>query len=324
MTDAMQFQTVGGPEVMKLTGIELPNPGPNEVRLLQTAIGLNYIDIYHRSGFYPMPLPGVPGLEAAGIVDQVGAQVTAFKPGDRVVYGRGPLGAYATERNIAAEELVLLPEKVSDKTAASVMLKGLTAWYLLHQTFTVRSGDTILVQAAAGGVGLLLCQWAKMLGCRVIGTVGSPEKAVLAKTYGCEEVILYRTEDVAARVRALTEGAGVPVVYDAVGQATFTASLDALQPFGMLVSYGQASGPIPPFDLSELARRGSLYVTRPSMTDYMRDTKLYHKAATDLLALVAVGKLTVTTAQTFALKDAAAAHRALENRETVGSTVLLP
>ena len=323
MTDAMQFTMAGGPEVMKLTTLDLPKPAAGEVRILQTAIGLNYIDVYHRSGLYPVKTPCIPGLEAAGIVDEVGAGVS-LKPGDRVAYGRGPMGAYVTERNIAEKELILLPDAVSDKVAASVMLKGLTAWYLLHQTYPVRKGDTILIHAAAGGVGLLLSQWAKHIGCRVIGTVGSSEKAAIARAHGCDEIILYRTEDVALRVKALTGGKGVPVVYDAVGKTTFTSSLDSLQPLGMMVSYGQASGPLPPFDLSELAKRGSLYITRPSLGDYMKDDATYRTAAISLLAMIAAGNLKVTTAQTFALKDAVAAHKALESRSTTGSTILIP
>jgi len=324
MADAMQFLAAGGPEVLSPVKLDLPLPGPGEVRLRHTAIGLNYIDVYHRSGLYPVPLPAIPGLEAAGVVEALGEGVSGLTVGARVAYCRGPLGAYAKYRNIAAKHLVTLPDGVNDTVAASVMLKGLTAWYLLHETFPVRAGETILVHAAAGGVGQLLCQWAKSIGCRVIGTVGSEAKAVTATQAGCDEVILYRSEDVASRVRALTKGEGVPVVYDAVGKATFMASLDALKPLGMMVSYGQASGPIAPFDVAELSRRGSLFLTRPSLMDYMADDATYARAAKALMAMLEGGKLTVRTSQRYALMDAVSAHRALEARETSGSTVLIP
>ncbi|MFM9889228.1 MAG: quinone oxidoreductase family protein [Rickettsiales bacterium] len=323
MVDAIQFARTGGPDVLQLAEVTLAAPGPGQVRLRHTAIGLNFIDTYHRSGLYPVPLPATPGMEAAGVVEVVGEGVN-LAIGTRVVYGRGPMGAYASARLIAARECVVIPEGVSDAVAASALLKGLTAWYLLHETFPVKKGDTILVHAAAGGVGLILCQWAKQLGCRVIGTAGSAEKASLACEHGCDEVILYRNEKVAERVRALTGGEGVPVVYDAVGASTFIASLDSLQPKGMMVSYGQASGVIPPFDLRELAGRGSLFITRPSLMDYVRDDATYQRAATALLARIARDDIRVGAAQQFALKDAASAHRALEARETKGSTVLVP
>ena len=324
MVDAIQFRTPGKAEVLRMTQIELSNPIEGEVRLRHTAIGVNFIDIYHRTGLYPVKLPAILGMEAAGVIEAVGEGVSDFKVGDRVAYGRGPMGAYATARNISTKELIAIPEKVSDETAASAMLKGLTAWYLLHQTFPVSKGDTILVHAAAGGVGLILSQWAKKLGCRVIGTVGSPDKAVQAKANGCDEVILYRNEDVAARVMEFTAGTGVDVVYDAVGKTTFTASLDSLKNQGMLVSYGQASGPIPPFDITELSKRGSLYLTRPSLKDYMRDHATYQKAGKALLAMIAAGDIKISTAQRYPLREAAAAHRALEVRQTTGSTILIP
>lgn len=323
MVDAMQFTQPGGPDMLQPAQVTLAAPGAGQVRLRHTAIGLNYIDTYHRSGLYPVPLPAIPGMEAAGVVEEVGEGVS-LAVGTRVVYGRGPMGAYAAERLIGANECVVIPEGVSDGVAASALLKGLTAWYLLHETFPVKKGDTILVHAAAGGVGLILCQWAKQLGCRVIGTVGSVQKAALAHDHGCDEVILYREEKVAERVRALTGGGGVPVVYDAVGASTFVASLDSLQPKGLLVSYGQASGVVPPLDLRELAARGSLFVTRPSLMDYVRDDATYHRAATALLGRIARGEIRVNAAQQFALKDAAVAHRALEARETTGSTILVP
>lgn len=324
MVMAMQFSQPGVSDVLKPVETTLPPPGPGEVRLRHTAIGLNYIDTYHRSGLYPVKLPCTPGLEAAGVVEEVGPQVGSLRAGDRVVYGRGPIGAYAERRNIAAGECIPIPDSVSDETAASVMLKGLTAWFLLHETFPVRKGDTILVHAAAGGVGLILTQWAVWRGASVIGTAGSEAKAKIAQEHGCGPVILYRRENVAERVKSLTSGRGVDVVYDAVGKDTFVASLDSLRPKGMMVSYGQASGPIPPFEVSELAKRGSLFLTRPSLMDYMRDEVTYRKAATDLLREIAHGHIKVQTEQRFSLRDAAAAHRALEARETVGSTVLIP
>lgn len=324
MVDAIQFRASGSPDVLKLVDITVPPPAAGDVQLRQKAIGLNFIDVYHRTGLYPVKLPATPGMEAAGVVEAVGDGVTALKVGDRVAYGRGPMGAYAAVRNIAAKECIKIPDGVSDEIAASVMLKGLTAWFLLHQTFPVRSGDPILVQAAAGGVGLILTQWAKKMGCRVIGTVGNEEKAAIARAHGCAEVILYRTQDIAAKVREFTGGAGVPVVYDAVGRSTFIASLNSLRPFGMMVSYGQASGPIPVFDISELAKRGSLFLTRPSLMDYMADDAVYREAAAALFAMIAKGDIKMNPPKTFALKDAANAHRALETRQTTGSTILVP
>lgn len=324
MVDAIQFTRTGEAEVLRFVAQNPLAPAPHEVRLRHTAIGVNFIDIYHRTGLYPVKLPAVPGMEAAGVVESVGEHVNGLKVGDRVAYGRGPMGAYATARNIAARELIKLPDGVSDDVAASAMLKGLTAWYLLHETFPVQKGDQILVHAAAGGVGLILTQWAKKIGAWVIGTAGSADKAAIAKEHGCDEVILYRDEDVAKQVRKLTDGRGVDVVYDAVGKTTFFSSLDSLRPMGMMVSYGQASGPIPPFDLGELAKRGSLYITRPGLKDYMLSDDTYAKAGAALFAMIASGAIKITTAQRYALKDAAAAHRALEVRQTTGSTILVP
>lgn len=324
MVKAIEFAATGGPEALKLVEKDLPPPGPGEVRLKHTAIGLNFIDVYHRTGLYPVKLPAVPGLEAAGIVDKLGEEVTNFQRGDRVAYGRGPLGAYAEERNIRAVECVKLPEEVNDDLAAASMLKGLTAWYLLHQTFPVKKGDTVLVHAAAGGVGLLLCQWAKKIGARVIGTVGSEQKATLARQHGCSEVIFYKRENVAERVQQLTNSQGVEVAYDSVGKDTFMASLDSLRPLGMLVSYGQSSGPVPPFTTSELAKRGSLFLTRPSLMDYVREDKVYHQAAKELFALLGTGELSVSIGQRFPLSFADKAHKALEGRETTGATILVP
>lgn len=324
MGNAIRFYAHGGAQVLKYEPLDLKPPGEGEVRIRHKAIGLNYIDIYHRSGLYPVPLPSIPGMEAAGMVESVGEGVKNFKPGDRVAYGRGPLGAYCEERNIAAKELIPLPDKVSDEVAAACMLKGLTAWFLLHETFPVKKDDTILIHAAAGGVGLIMVQWAKKLGARVIGTVGSEEKAEIAKKHGADHVILYRSDPVAAKVKQLTNGRGVDVVYDAVGKTTFVSSLDSLKPLGLMVSYGQASGPIPPFDLLELSKRGSLYLTRPSLADYMKRDATYREAATELLKRVAEGDIDINVAQKFPLKEAAKAQIALETRETVGATVLIP
>lgn len=321
---AIQFDAAGGPEVLVGREVPVAKPAAGEVCLRHTAIGLNYIDTYHRSGLYPAPLPAIPGLEAAGVVEEVGDGVNPALVGTRVAYARGPMGAYSEVRVIAAKECIPIPPAVSDEIAASAMLKGLTAWFLLHETFPVKKGDTILVHAAAGGVGLILCQWAKRLGARVIGTAGSLAKATLAKQHGCDDVILYRDEPVALRVRELTDGKGVPVVYDAVGKATFSASLDSLAPMGLMVSYGQASGPVPAFELTELARRGSLFITRPSLMDYMKSDATYRKAAEALFSRIAAGDIKVTPAQRFPLREAAAAHRALEARETMGSTILVP
>ena len=324
MVLAMQFSEVGGPEVLKPVEITLPPLNPGEVRLRHTAIGVNFIDIYHRSGLYPTKLPTIPGSEAVGIIEEVGEGVTTLSVGQRVAYARGPMGSYIEERPIAANHCIVVPDGVSDVVAASAMLKGLTAWYLLRETFPVRKGDTILVHAAAGGVGLILCQWAKHLGARVIGTVGSEAKAITAKQAGCDETILYRDEDVAKRVRELTDGKGVPVVYDAVGKTTFTASLDALEPRGMLVSFGQASGPIPAFEMGELAKRGSLFVTRPSLKDYVADDAAYQRAAKELFTLIENKHIKLQTQLRYALTDAVNAHKAIEARETSGSTILIP
>lgn len=324
MVFAIQFDAVGAPDVLK--PIErMPSPlGPGDVLVRHTAIGLNYIDTYHRSGLYPVPLPAVPGLEAAGVIEAVGSAVTNLKAGDRVAYGKGPLGAYSEKRTLPVQECVPIPDGVSDEQAAASMLKGLTAWYLLFETFPVTRSDTILVQAAAGGVGQLLVQWGKALGAQVIGTAGSPEKAAIATALGADAVILYREQEVATEVKKITDGRGVDVVYDAVGQSTFFGSLDSLKPKGMMVSYGQASGPIPPFDLKELAVRGSLFLTRPNLMDYFRQDATYQKAATAVMTMIAAGKLKVDIAQRFPLKDAAAAHTALEARDTTGSTILVP
>lgn len=323
MVNAITFSATGGAEVLRFGAIELAPPVEGEARIRHTAIGLNFIDTYHRSGLYTVPLPSVLGLEAAGVVEEVGQGVTSVKVGDRVAYCRGPIGAYAEARNIAANQLVKLPDNVSDEVAAASMLKGLTAWYLLHETHRVSEHTHMLVHAAAGGVGLILTQWARMIGAYVIGTVGSEEKAKIAKAHGCDEVILYRTENVPERVRQLVKG-GVEVVYDSVGKDTFTMSLDSLRPRGHFVSFGNASGPVPPFSLLELSKRGSLTVTRPALGDYVRDDSVYQRAAAQYFALIAAGKITVEVHQQFALKDAAKAHEALESRTTTGASILLP
>ena len=304
--------------------VALPPPGPGEVRIKHTAIGLNYIDTYHRSGLYPLPLPSGIGLEAAGVVEEVGQGVTGLKSGDRVAYGTGTPGAYAEARNFPANRLVKLPDSISDETAAGMMLKGMTVRYLLRATYVVKPGDTILMHAAAGGVGLLLTQWAKALGARVIGTVGSAAKIEVAKAHGCDVVINSSTEDVVKRVRDETGGKGVPVVYDGVGQATVMTSLDCLQMRGLLVSFGNASGPVKNFDLGLLAAKGSLYVTRPTLFSYTTTDEDFRQTAQDLVDIVASGKMQVPVNQRYALADAAQAHRDLEARKTTGTTVMLP
>lgn len=325
MTHAIRIHQTGGPEALVWEAVDVGDPGPGEVRLRQTAIGLNFIDAYHRSGLYPLPaLPAVIGMEAAGVVEAVGDGVEGLEPGDRVAYATLPVGAYAEARLIPATRVVPLPDSISDQTAAAMMLKGLTAQYLLRRTYRVKAGETILVHAAAGGVGLILCQWAKHLGVTVIGTVGSEEKAELARAHGCDHAIFYRTEDVATRVRELTDGDGVPVVYDSVGKATFEGSLDSLKPLGMMVSYGNASGPVDPINPGILAQKGSLFLTRPSLMTYTASDEDYHASAGELLDVVAGGQVKIEVNQTYALKDAAQAHIDLEARKTTGSTVLLP
>ncbi len=324
MTRAIRFHQTGGPEVLQMDDVALPPPGAGEVRIKHAAIGLNYIDTYHRSGLYPLPLPSGIGLEAAGVVEEVGQGVKGFKPGDRVAYGTGTPGAYAEARNFPANRLVKLPDSISDETAAGMMLKGMTVRYLLRATYVVKPGDTILMHAAAGGVGLLLTQWAKALGARVIGTVGSAAKIEVAKAHGCDVVINSSTEDVVKRVRDETGGKGVPVVYDGVGQATVMTSLDCLQMRGLLVSFGNASGPVKNFDLGLLAAKGSLYITRPTLFSYTTTDEDFRQTAQDLVDIVASGKMQVPVNQRYALADAAQAHRDLEARKTTGTTVMLP
>ncbi|MEO0963218.1 MAG: quinone oxidoreductase, partial [Pseudomonadota bacterium] len=305
MVKAIRITETGGPEVLKLVDVDLADPAAGEVQVQHTAIGLNYIDTYFRSGLYPAPIPCGLGLEAAGVVTKVGDGVTALKTGDRVAYGSGPLGAYSEAQNAPANRLVKVPDGVSDKDAAAMMLKGMTAHYLLRRTYEVKAGDTILFHAAAGGVGLIACQWAKHLGATVIGTVGSEEKAALAKQAGADHTILYRDEDVPARVREITGGKMVPVVYDGVGKDTFNMSLDCLAPLGLLASFGNASGPVPPFDLSILNLKGSLFVTRPSLAAYTASDEDLAMTAADLFEVMAKGAVKADVRQEYALADAA-------------------
>ncbi len=321
---AIRFEKTGGPEVLQYVDITVPPPKEGEVRLRHTAIGLNYIDTYHRSGLYPLALPSGIGLEAAGVVEALGPGVKGFKAGDRVAYGTGALGAYAEARNYPANRLVKLPKAIADETAAAMMLKGMTVRYLLRATYKVKRGETILLHAAAGGVGLILSQWAKALGVKVIGTVGSDAKAEIAMAHGCSWVINSSTEDVAKRVREITKGEGVPVVYDGVGQATLMASLDSLRPRGLLVSFGNASGPVKALDLGLLSAKGSLYVTRPTLFSYTAADADFRDTASDLIEIVKSGKVKIPVNQRYTLADAAQAHRDLEARKTTGSTVLLP
>lgn len=324
MVKAIRFHETGGPEVLRMDEVGLSSPGPGEIRVRHTAIGLNYIDTYHRSGLYPLPLPSGIGMEAAGVVEEAGSGVSGLAVGDRVAYASPPPGSYSEARLIAAANVVRIPDAVSDRDAAAMMLKGLTTQYLIRQIYRVGPDDTILVHAAAGGVGLILCQWASSLGATVIGTVGSPEKAELARANGCDHPILYRDEDFVARVREITGGEGLPVVYDSIGRDTFPASLDCLRQRGTFVSFGQASGPIPPVDLGVFAQKGSLFFTRPTLFNYAGTPESLRAMSEDLFAAVSSGAVKISIDQTFPLADARAAHEALEGRRTTGSTVLLP
>ena len=323
MTHAIRLHAHGGPEVMKWEEVVVGAPGANEVRLKTTAVGLNFIDTYHRSGLYPIPLPSGLGLESAGIVEALGANVTDLKIGDRVACASAPIGAYSETRLMPADKLVKIPAGVSDQQAASMMLKGMTAQYLIRRTFRVKPGDTILMHAAAGGVGSIVCQWAKHLGATVIGTVGSEAKLALARSYGCEHVINYATEDFVARVAEITGGKKCNVVYDGVGKDTFLKSLDCARPLGTVVIFGNASGAVPPFDLGQLAVKGSLFVTRPMLASYTGTRDDLVATTNDLFDVVARGIVKIEINQTYALKDAGEAHRDLEARKTTGSTVLI-
>ncbi len=325
MVHAVRMHAAGGPDVLHWDEVELGAPGPGQVQVKHAAVGLNFIDCYHRSGLYPMPeLPIAIGLEGAGVVEAVGEGVTEVALGDRVAYAAPPVGAYAEARNMPAQMLVQIPDGVSDEQAAAMMLQGMTAEYLLRRTYRVKAGDTILFHAAAGGVGLIACQWAKHLGATVIGTVGSDEKAELAKTHGCDHPIVYSREDFVARVKEITDGKGVPVVYDSVGKDTFDGSLDCLAPFGVVALFGQSSGPVPDFNLGLLAAKGALYVTRPTLMVYNATREATVTSAGALFDVVGGGQVKIEINQRYALEDAAQAHRDLEARKTTGSTILLP
>jgi NADPH:quinone reductase len=324
MTYAIRIHEHGGPEVLRLERVDLLPPRRGEARVRQTAIGLNFIDVYDRTGLYPMPLPGGLGREAAGVVVAVGAGVKTLREGDRVAYVQGEPGAYAEERILPVARLVKVPAAVSDEQAAAAMLKGLTAHYLLRRTYRVRRGDPVVIHAAAGGVGLLAVQWARHLGAEVIAVTGTGEKAEIAREHGAHHTILLGRADLAARVREITRGRGVPVVYDSIGRETFFASLDCLRPRGLMVSYGNASGPVPPFAPLELAKRGSLFLTRPSLFHYIASRRELDRAAAELFEVIGSGAVKVRIGQTFALADAALAHQQLEARHTTGSTVLVP
>jgi NADPH2:quinone reductase len=324
MAHAIRFHQTGGPEVLSYDEVDVPPPAAGEVRIRQQAIGVNYLDTYHRSGHYPLPLPSGLGTEGAGEVQAVGAGVTDFRPGDRVAYCTSAVGAYSTERNVPADKLVKLPDGIEARTAASMMLKGLTVQYLFRQTRPLQAGETILFHAAAGGVGLIACQWARALGVTMIGTAGSDEKAALAREHGCAHTIVYTRESFVERVKEITGGKGVPVVYDAVGKDTFPGSLDCLSPRGMFVSFGNASGPVAAFNIGMLAQKGSLYATRPTLFSYANTPAALRAMAGEMFDLVQAGKIKADIRQTWPLRDAAQAHRALESRGTTGATVLIP
>jgi len=323
MPHVIRIQQYGGPEQMKWEEMAVADPGPGEVLVRNTAVGLNYIDTYHRSGLYPLPLPLVLGSEGAGVVEAVGPKVREFRVGDRVAYAQ-PIGAYAEMLIRPVARLVKIPAGIKDETAAAMMLKGMTAWYLCRRTYRVKKGDTIVVHAAAGGVGQILCQWAKHLGATVIGTVGSEEKAALAKKVGCRHVVVTSREKLSERVKAITKGKGVPVVYDGVGKDTFMESLDCLAPLGLMASFGNASGAVPPVNIGILAQKGSLFLTRPTLVTYTSRREDLLAATRELFAVVKKGAVKITVNQRYPLREAAQAHRDLEARKTTGSTVLLP
>ena len=322
MNHAIRVYQTGGPEVLKYEETSVPAPGPGEILLRHTAIGLNFIDVYFRTGLYQAPLPFTPGMEGAGVIEEIGPDVQGFKKGDRVGYAYRPIGAYAEYRVFSADRLIKIHNEVSDEQAAAALLKGMTAEYLLLRTFPVQKGQTILFHAAAGGVGLIACQWAKRLGVNVIGTVGSEEKAELAKAHGCAHVINYKTENFVERVKEITDGKGVPVVYDSVGKTTFMDSLDCLQRRGTMVSFGNASGPVDPFSPGILSAKGSLYLTRPSMNDYAADVQEYQASARALFDVIKSG-VKIPINQNYALKNIAQAHKDLEGRKTKGSSILI-
>jgi NADPH2:quinone reductase len=321
MTNAIRIHQTGGPEALKWEQVEVGDPGPDEVKLRQEAAGLNYIDVYHRTGLYPQQLPFTPGVEGAGVVEAVGAEVTDLNPGDRVAYA-GPIGGYAEERLIAADRLVKLPDSVSTEHAAGMMLQGMTAHMLLRKVHRVEAGETILIHAAAGGVGLIVCQWAKALGATVIGTVSTDEKAELARAHGCDHPIVYTRDDFVTEVERITGGKKLPVVYDSVGKDTFMRSLDCLRPRGLMVTFGNASGPVDPVEPGLLAQKGSLFLTRPTLFSYVAARDELETAARELFEVVENGSVKIAIKQRYALKDAAQAHRDLEARKTTGSTIL--
>ena len=324
MTKAIRFHKTGGPEVMQLEEVAVGEPAAGQARIRQTAIGVNFIDTYHRSGLYPMPLPSGLGSEAAGVIEAVGPGVAGLKPGDRVAYTGNPVGSYAEARLYPADRLVKIPEAVTDQQAACMMLKGMTVQYLIHRTFKPKPGDTVLWHAAVGGVGLIACQWLKALGVNVIGTVGSDAKVALAKKAGCAHVINYSTENFTQRVKEITGGKGVPVVYDSVGKSTWEGSLDCLQPRGMMVSFGNASGAVAPVNIGILAQKGSLYLTRPTLVNYTATRTDLEETAKSLFDIVASGKVKIEVTGAYKLADAAKAHGDLEGRKTTGSIILVP
>lgn len=321
MAQAIRFYEVGGPEVLRWEDVEVGDPGPGEVRIRHEAVGLNFADTYFRTGLYPAPLPAGMGVEAAGVIEAVGPEVTGFAAGDRVTYTGSPLGAYSTERVMPAEHLIALPDGIGFDTAASMTMRGLTAAYLLRRIHPLRAGDTVLLHAAAGGVGLIFAQWAKLLGLTVIGTVSSEEKAEIARANGCDHVVIYTREDVATRVREITGGAGVPVVYDSIGKTTFDTSLDSLARRGLLVCFGTASGPTPPINAMQLAIKGSLFVTRPALADYIADPAERAELAGELFAHVLAGRIRSEINQRYKLSDAVQAHRDMESGRSIGSSV---
>ena len=324
MTQAIRISHTGGPEVMTLRSVDLPDPGPGEVRIRHTAIGVNFIDTYHRSGLYPVPLPSGIGLEAAGIIETVGEGVTHLRAGDRVAYGNGPLGAYAEAVNAPAHRVTAIPDTVSDEQAAALMLKGMTVRYLFKDTYPLKSGDTVLFHAAAGGVGQIACQWARDLGVTLIATAGSDEKCAIAQELGAAHVINYSTEDVVARVRDITSGTGVQVVYDGVGKATFAMSLDCLASRGLMVSFGNASGPVTGVDLGLLTQKGSIYITRPSLMHYVASNEDLAANTADVFDALARGAISTSINQRYALNEAVKAHEDLEARRTTGASILIP
>ncbi len=324
MAKVVRLHRYGGPEVLVFEDVEAQPPAPAEVQIRHTAIGLNYIDVYDRTGLYPMELPGGLGREAAGVITALGRKVRGFRVGDRVAYVHSTPGAYSELRNVPAERVVKVPPGISDPEAAALMLKGLTAQYLLRRTYRVQKGDPILVHAAAGGVGLILCQWARALGAHVIGVVGSDAKAELARKNGCRHVLVSGRDEIVPSVKRLTKGAGVAVVYDSVGKDTFMESLDCLRPLGMMVTYGNASGPAPAISPLELTKRGSLFLTRPQLFTYVSTREKLEAAAKELFSIVKSRKVRIRIGQTYPLAEAAQAHRDLEARRTTGSTVLLP